>query len=230
MGNFLDRREFLKLSGLGFGSLAVDPLHAMLPPEDLVPPVGTGRVTISSIGVYKEPDLKSEKLEVRTRDQLMTLVEEVISPHGPEINPRWYRVVGGYSHSAYLQRVENASLSTPGKRIRKGGQLGEISVPYTNSLRANKDMDQWEALYRLYYQSVHWITGIDEGPDGESWYRLSDELLKIDYHVPATHVRLIHDDEISPLATDVDPGRKFVQAKKWFCTPRCLPVYQTWAR
>ena len=201
----------MKLSGLGFGSLAADPLHVLLPPEDRVPPLGTGRVTVSSIGVYKEPDLKSDKLEVRSRDQLMTLVEEVISPYGPEINPRWYRVVGGYSHSAYLQRVENASLSTPARRIRKSGQLGEISVPFTNSLRPNKDMDQWDPLYRLYYQSVHWVTGIDEGPDGKPWYRLSDELLKVDYHVPATHVRLIADEEISPLATDVDPGRKFVQ-------------------
>jgi lipoprotein-anchoring transpeptidase ErfK/SrfK len=84
-------------------------------------------------------------------------------------------------------------------------------VPFSNSLRANKDMDQWEALYRLYYQSVHWVTGIDEGPDGEPWYRLSDELLKLDYHVPASHVRLIPDEELTPLSTEVDPGKKFVQ-------------------
>ena len=211
MQNDLNRREFLKLSGMGFGSLAVDPMHRLLPPEDRVPPVGIGRVTISSIGVYKEPNLKSEKLQERSRDQLMTLAEELVSPYGPEINPRWYKVVGGYSHSAYLQRVETAALTTPSKRIRKAGQLGEISVPFTNSLRANKDMDQWEALYRLYFQSVHWVTGVDEGPDGEPWYRLTDELLKIDYHVPASHVRLIPDQELTPLSTDVDPGKKFVK-------------------
>ena len=211
MQNDLNRREFLKLSGMGFGSLAVDPMHRLLPQEDRVAPVGIGRVTISSIGVYKEPNLKSEKLQERSRDQLMTLAEELVSPYGPEINPRWYKVVGGYSHSAYLQRVENAALPAPSKRIRKAGQLGEISVPFTNSLRANKDMDQWEALYRLYFQSVHWVTGVDEGPDGEPWYRLSDELLKIDYHVPASHVRLIPDLELTPLSPEVDPGKKFVR-------------------
>ena len=211
MTNQLDRRAFLKLSGLGIGSLAVDPMHRLLPPEDRVPPLGIGRVTVSSIGVYREPDLKSDKLEIRTRDQLMTLAEEHISPYGTEINPRWYKVVGGYSHSAYLQRVENAGLATPSKRIRKSGQLGEIAVPYTTSWRANKTMDAWERLYRLYYQSVHWVTSVDEGPDGEAWYRLTYELLKIDYHVPATHVRLIPNEEISPLSPDVDPGRKFVQ-------------------
>ena len=43
MSNVLDRREFLKLSGLGFGSLAADPLHVLLPPEDQVQPLGIGR-------------------------------------------------------------------------------------------------------------------------------------------------------------------------------------------
>jgi lipoprotein-anchoring transpeptidase ErfK/SrfK len=211
MTSTLNRREFLKLSSFSFGSLAVEPYRRLLPPEDQVEPLGIGRVTISSIGVYKEPDLQSEKLTTRKRDELVTLVEGLISPYGPEINPRWYRVVGGYSHSAYLQRVENAALSTPTRWIRKKGQLGEISVPYTQSLRPSKSMDEWEALYRLYYQSVHWVTGIDEGPDGKSWYRLTDELLKIDYHVPATHVRLIDDDELTPLSEDVPPGGKFVQ-------------------
>jgi len=211
MSDQINRREFLKLSSMGFGSLAINPLRPLLPPEDRVPPLGIGRVTVSSIGVFKEPDLKSEKVNQRFRDDLVTLVEDLNSPYGPEINPHWYKVVGGYSHSAYLQRVENAALITPSKRVRKAGQLGEISVPFTNSLRANKTMDEWEALYRLYYQSVHWVTGIDEGPDGEPWYRLSDELLRVDYHVPATHVRLIPDEELAPLSTAVDPGKKFVQ-------------------
>jgi lipoprotein-anchoring transpeptidase ErfK/SrfK len=186
-------------------------MRALLPPEDRVYPIGLGRVTISSIGVYKEPDLKSEKLNTRYRDELITLADELISPHGPEINPRWYKVVGGYSHSAYLQRVENAQLAKPARRIRKDGQLGEISVPYSDSLRPNKAMDVWEPLYRLYYQSVHWVTGIDEGPDGRAWYRLKDELLRIDYHVPVQHVRLIGDEELTPLSPQIDPGKKFIQ-------------------
>jgi hypothetical protein len=211
MSNTLNRREFLKLSSLSFGALGIEPFRTMLPPEDQVKPVGIGRVTISSIGVYKEPDLNSDKLGTRYRDELITLAEELISPYGPEINPRWYRVVGGYSHSAYLQRVESASLSTPVKRIRKNGQLGEISVPFTQSMLPSKDMEVWEPLYRLYFQSVHWITGLDEGMDGKPWYRLSDELLKINYYVPAHHIRLIDDEELTPLSEDVSPGEKSIR-------------------
>lgn len=213
MSYSVDRREFIKLSGLSFGSLAIEPLRRMLPPEDQVAPLGIGRVTVSSIGVYKEPDLKSDKVNQRYRDELVTLVEDLISPYGPEINPRWYRVVGGYSHSAYIQRVEHASLSMPTKRIRKNGHLGEISVPFTQSLLRSGSKEDWEPLYRLYYQSVHWVTGIDEGPDGDPWYRLNDELLRIDYHVPSSHVRLIDDEELTPISEDVPEGQKFIQVR-----------------
>jgi len=66
MSNQINRREFLKLSSMSFGSLAINPLRHLLPPEDRVQPLGIGRVTISSIGVYKEPNLKSDKLETRS--------------------------------------------------------------------------------------------------------------------------------------------------------------------
>jgi len=209
----INRREFLKLSSLGFGTMAFEPLQRMLPPEERTAPVGIGRVTVSSIGVFKEPNLKSERLRIRQRDDLVTLKEDLISPFGPQPNRRWYRVAGGYSHSAYLQRVENASFNTPLTRVRKGGQLGEITVPFTQSLRRQGSVTDWEPLYRLYFQSVHWITGIDEGPDGEAWYQLQDELLKLDYHVPAKHVRLIEDDELTPLSADVPPGAKSIKIK-----------------
>lgn len=207
----INRREFLKLSSLGIGSLATDPLHAMLPPEDQVEPLGIGRVTVDSIGVYKEPDLNSEKLYSRSRDELVTLIYDLVSPYGPQLNPNWYRVVGGYAHQAYLQRVENAFLNTPLEKIREGGQLGEITVPFSQSMWIPHSQTDWEQLYRLYFQSVHWITAVDEGPDGDAWYRLQDELLRIDYHVPAAHVRPIADEELSPISPEVPPGQKFIE-------------------
>jgi hypothetical protein len=207
------RRDFLKLSSLGLGAIAIGPIHRKLPPELRVGPVGFGRVTVSSIGVFKEPDLESERLNIHRRDELIPLAEELISPYGPQPNPRWYRVTGGFSHSAYLQRVENASLNTPVNWMRRGGQLGEITVPFTQSLRRQGSVTDWEPLYRLYFQSVHWITSVDEGPDGEPWYELTDELIKITYHVPATHVRLIDDQELTPLSPDVPPGAKSIQVR-----------------
>jgi lipoprotein-anchoring transpeptidase ErfK/SrfK len=208
MDRNLSRREFLKLGGLGLSSLASQSLRVLLPPEEKSDPVGVARVTISEIGVYKEPDLKSDRLEARKRDELVNLFEEIISPNGPPLNPRWYRVVGGYTHSAYLQRVDNASPNIPVRHIPGGGRLGEITMPYVQSMQLTAE--GWSPVYRLYYQSVHWVTGIEIGPDGQPWYRLKDELLRLDYHVPATHVRLLDPEEVSPISPDVPPGRKWI--------------------
>ena len=207
--NHLSRREMLKLSSLSFGALAFQPLSALLPPEDHSEPIGVGRVTISKIGVYKEPSLDSEKREQRFRDDIIRLYEEIISPHGPPLNPKWYRVVGGYVHSAYIQRVEKAALNEPLLYVTRAGRLGEVTVPYTQSLI--KQNSEWAPFYRLYFQSVHWITGVSIGSDGESWYQLTDELLRINYNIPAKHVRPITQEELSPISPDVPPEKKLVE-------------------
>ena len=209
MDSEVSRRDFLRLGGLAFSSLAFRPLHDRLPPEDKVNPVGIARVTISEIGVYEEPSLKSERFGARKRDELVGLFEEIVSPYGPPLNPRWYRVVGGYTHSAYLQRVDNVSLNIPLRYVPPGGRLGEISMPFVQSMRLTAE--GWSPLYRLYYQSVHWIMDVEVGPDGQTWYRLTDELLRVDYHVPATHVRPVDPEELAPISPEVPPGRKWVE-------------------
>ena len=135
MDKRFSRRDFLNFGGLAFSSLAFQPLLKLLPPQDQADPIGIGRVTVSEIGVYKKPDLKSERLQVRKRDQLLGLLRELTSRFGPPLNPRWYRVADGYVHSAYIQRVETASLNTPLRYIPKSGRLGEVTVPFTESMR-----------------------------------------------------------------------------------------------
>lgn len=230
MRSQVSRRDFLKFSSLALSSLAFRHLRAVLPPEDRADPIGIGRVTISEISVFKEPNLESEKLWTRSRNELVSLFDEIISPYGPKHNPRWYRVVGGYCHSAYLQRVENAHLNTPLRRFPKSGQLAEVSVPYTRSMQL-VEQATWVPTYLLYFESVHWITGIDEGLDGKLWYRLTDELLHQDYHVRATHLRPITPEELNPISRDVPPGKKLIEVSLLHQTMTAYedgePVYQT---
>ena len=202
----ISRREFLKIGGLAFTSLAFRPL----PPDDLVPPAGIARVTVSAIRVYQEPSFKSEKIGWRQRDRLVEIIEEVTGPDGPWYNPRWYRVVGGYAHSAYLQRVESAHLNEPLRRVPQGGRLGEVTVPFSQSLRYLRSGD-WQRVYRLYYGSVYWITSLDEGPDGQAWYGLTDDRLRVVLHVPASHIRPIPAEEISPVSPNVPPEEKRIE-------------------
>jgi lipoprotein-anchoring transpeptidase ErfK/SrfK len=80
--------------------------------------------------------------------------------------------------------------------------LAEVTVPYSRALYFNK-WDGWRSPYRLYYSTVHWIKGVEEGPDGEPWYRILDELDETTYLAPATHMRPILPEEMAPISPDL---------------------------
>ncbi len=200
----LSRREFLKVSALALASIAARPLH---PRDERLRPFALGRVTVSVINVYERPDFQSERVGKRTRDQLLSLLEEVVAEQGPAKNPRWYRVPGGWVHSGRIQRIEPRPANPLLEQVPAGGVLGEITAPYIRSYRKVGN-DQWQPLYRLYYSTTHWIDGIDEGPDGEPWYRLLDHLIGVEYLAPAIHIRPIDPQEYAPLSPEVDPAEK----------------------
>ncbi len=222
----LSRRDFLKLTAAGLGGLAFRPFSGFS--ED-VQDIDLARVTIKSVSVHSRPSDKSRILFQRYRDELVHIYYEVESEDGPGYNPIWYRVWGGYMHRANLQRVVVRYNDVP-ERVPEEGQLAEVTVPYTQALRRNGSRG-WDILYRLYYTSTHWVTGIDEGPDGLPWYRLKDELLEVEYHVPAHHLRLIPPEEFAPISPDVPPHRKHVEVdltlQQLTCFESGQPVFQT---
>ena len=203
------RRDFLKLSAITLGAVTTQAFRPFLGSETEQKSNLMARIAIDSVSVYSQPNDKSTILYQRYRDEIINVYAEVISEFGPGYNPLWYRVWGGYIHSAYLQRVA-INYNTIHSDIPEEGVLGEITVPLTQTMRDRQGLG-WEPVYRLYYQSTHWVMGIDEGPDKEPWYRLKDELLEVDYHVPASHVRIIPLEELTPLSPDVPPHLKRVE-------------------
>jgi len=209
MGKSITRRDFLKLSGLAAGSLVTIPVFPRPPERDLG---NIARVTITEIDLHSLPRDDSSIIGKRYRDQIVHIYEEVESPEGPAYNPLWYRVWGGYLHSAYLQRVtlrHNQPLSS----IPEAGQLCEVTVPYTVAYQYTgwDGWHKWEGT-PLYYETTHWITDIDEGPDGKAWYQLTSEIdANLKYFVPTSHMRPISDDEISPISEHVPPEKKRIE-------------------
>ncbi|MFQ5616842.1 MAG: L,D-transpeptidase family protein [Anaerolineales bacterium] len=198
MNASFSRRDFLKLSALTLGGLAFRP---SLPEEDRVTSLGLGRVTATRLNIRNEPSFSSERIGWRPKDHIFQLWDEIISPDGPVHNPRWYRIAGGYIHSGYVQRVKTL-LNRPLTSIRPTRQLVEVTVPFTQSWQRVDD-NRWRRLYRLYYGSMHWVTGIHEGADGQAWYEITDDLLKIPYSVPTAHLRPILDSELTPISPRV---------------------------
>ncbi len=206
----ITRRGFLKMGGVSLVSLLAHP--ATFPIEDDQPgPVGKARVAAQVVYRYSEPSFRSQRTGQLKRDQIIVINEEVISTQGPDYNPRWYRLSKGYAHSGHLQRVEGAHYHhRPLQSIPEGGQLGEICVPITQSYRFLRS-GGWRQLYRLYYRSVHWITGMEAGPQGGKWYRLTDDLLHAHHYVPAVHVRPVDPEELSPISAHVPSDEKRIR-------------------
>jgi hypothetical protein len=206
----LSRRNFIKLSALSIGTLAFKPMlnaphHTHQ--RRLMRVAGTGK--LKSISIRQEPNDDSKQLYQRFRDDIINVYYEVESEFGPEYNPIWYRVWGGYAHRAHLQEVQHI-LNPLTDTIHEDGQLGEITVPYTRAYRYTSFYG-WTRVYRLYYQTLHWIRDIITGPDGKPWYQLEDELLNINYAIPAEHMRVVDDSEFDPIAPDLPLGEKRIE-------------------
>jgi hypothetical protein len=200
----ITRRNFLKISGLALSSLAFTPIFPRYKDQgygDIV------RITVKEIDLYSLPSDESEIIGKRYRDQLVNIYEEVTSQDGPAWNPLWYRVWGGYIHSAYTQKVK-VCLNQPLSNIPEYGQLCEVTVPFTPAYVYNKAWEKWENA-PLYYQTTHWATGVLEGPDSQPWYQITSELTDgLIYYIPAIHLRPIQDEEILPLSPNVPPEKK----------------------
>jgi lipoprotein-anchoring transpeptidase ErfK/SrfK len=214
----ISRRDFLKLSTSAIAGLGFSPF---------MPDFGTFddslqvRVATKSVSVYRAPNYQSAIVGQWFRDELVNVYKEVDSG-APTYNPIWYRTWGGYMHRGRLQKVKvlyNEPLTTIPEGTR---QLAELTVPYTQAMRYTKTYG-WQPNLRLYYGSVHWIDGIDEGPDGNAWYRVFDELVGFPYHVQAIHLRPIPLDEWSPLTSDVPFENKRIEVN---LTAQILTAYE----
>jgi hypothetical protein len=222
MSKLLSRREFIKLSTLSFGSLAFTPVFPRAEEQDQG---RLARVASKQVDIRSRPNDTSLIVGNRFRDQLIHIYEELNPPDAPEYyNTLWYRVWGGYVHSAHLQIVE-VRINDSVNWIPEYGQLCEVTVPYTIAYQFNK-WDGWIPWRgsRLYFSSNHWATGVDSGPDGKPWYKITSELSSTEiYFVPAQHLRIIPPSEYMPIVTDILPEKKRIEIS---LTEQTLRAYE----
>jgi lipoprotein-anchoring transpeptidase ErfK/SrfK len=210
MSRTISRRDFLKVGGLALGSLAFLPSFPRQPEHSQGK---LGRVTIDQIDLRSEPSDEAPIIGNRFRDQLVHIYYEVTPADAPRFyNPLWYRVWGGYLHSAYIQIVE-LNVNQPLIDIPQSGRLCEVTVPYTTAYQYS----QWDGWHpwrgtRLYYGTTHWATGIEAGPDGKAWYQVTSEISETEvYYVPAQHLRPISAEELAPISPQVPAEDKHIE-------------------
>jgi hypothetical protein len=200
----VSRREFLKLAGLSFGSLAFD----YLPPEAHPPVTTLARCTFDNIPVLVKPDPQSEKKRALLRDDLVTVMEEVRGANGPEGNSRWLRLMDGFAHTAYLQEVQ-FRFQPIQYQIPEEGLFMEVTVPFSDA-HQKPDPDS-APLFRVYYESVHWVREASVDSQGRFWYGIRDDRSPLRYFIRAEHARAFSMDEVAPIPAQNPADEKRVE-------------------
>jgi hypothetical protein len=199
------RRDFLKIGGLGLLGLALAPFeqHFNLASNQ------QGRVIYDKIEVFSKPSFNSTPLRQHWADSLFPILEVTVGDEKPAHNQVWYRIgESEFVHSGGVQPVVTI-LNQPNFEIPEGGQLAEVTVPYTDSYWETG----WyhEVAYRFYFETTHWVVGAFYADDGTPLYRVLDDKWDLTFYVPARHLRLIPDEELNPISPDVPSEEKRIE-------------------
>jgi hypothetical protein len=126
-------------------------------------------------------------------------------------------------HRAHLQKVKilyNDILPSLAEGERR---LVEVTVPFAEPWRTSKAYGWQQLGFRLYFGSVHWVEAIEEGPTGDLWYRIYDDLTGFPYHVNAMHVKPIPLETLAPISPEIEVQHKRIEVD---LTTQTLTAYE----
>lgn len=208
-GEYISRRDFLRLFGLTVGAwlLPWRTLERWLPQEEA--PL-LGRVTETYLWAREFPHPHAPALQLFWRDQVLSLSGATISEEDEAAYNRvWYKLEqGGYVYSGAIQPMW-MRLNTPRLDLPRNGLPAEVTVPYTDA--RSQPLTEGPIRYRLYYATVHWVREAVRDQDERVWYRIWDDTEKTPYYVVAEHLHILEEEDVSPLSPQVQPGEKWIQ-------------------
>ena len=155
-----------------------------------------GRVLDNNIPMFETPSFDAKVVKYLWLDSLVSISDVTIRDDTPSHNLVWYRIgEEGFVHSASIQPVRTV-VNEPVADIPEGGNLAELTVPYTDA-RWGPTKNQIVA-YRYYYGTTYWVIKQVVNDAGEPWYAVLDDKWDFTYYVPAQHLRLVPDSELQP--------------------------------
>lgn len=170
-----------------------------------------GRVIDRTVWSYDQPNFKATQKKIYWRDLVIPITNTTIGDDETAYNRVWYETgTDGYVYSGSIQPVR--TILNQAQPISLEGALGEISVPYTDAFESLEP--DAKVVYRLYYETVHWITASAVSPvDGNLWYILLDDKYNAYYYARGEHIRLMTPDELTPISGRVPSDDKRVEVR-----------------
>lgn len=220
MTNRLSRRDFLKLSALGLGSLALHPWKENW--QEFPQHEHLGRVTVGKVDLFSRPDANSQVVGTLYEDAVVPWLSEITGPMPFRTNQRWVETPDGYIWSPFLQPVRNEKnlpITTLPQTSLGPGMWAEVTVPYVDLILANPparapwlvNRPQSGLPPRFFYEQIVWVNQIRVDEMGATWYQIQERYGYGDiFWVPAEALRPLTEEEISPISPNVENKRILV--------------------
>ncbi len=200
-GVCMDRRDFLKLSGLALVGLGLRGLPALAAPATIALPSSLGRIINWRQAIRKSADPKASIVAWKNRDEIIPLWDAVEGKAPWPSNPIWYQTDDGFVHSGYVQPVENAIQASPVAPVPEPGIWTQVCVPVT---RYSWEPGGAPVGLKMYYGTVYRVVGAAQDLDGRWWYRIQYGMTySPGPYVLAETLRYITPEELLPIS----PGR-----------------------
>jgi lipoprotein-anchoring transpeptidase ErfK/SrfK len=218
----MTRRDFLRISALGKGSLGLKPWKKWLKLDDFPTSERLGRVVWWGTEMKTRPAYDSQTVRALTEDEVYPWIREVVGPWPGDDNQRWVETPEGYIRSQHLQPVRNQPnpllrelpLTSLGK-----GMWAEVSVPYVDLVLDNPParapwLENRIGSFpppRLYYSQIVWVDRVRTDESGQDLYRVNEKYGYGDiFWAAAEAFRPIQPEEITPINPQVQNKRILV--------------------
>ena len=245
MKRSVSRRDFLKLTGVGLGVMAIDPFErfALSQPPSLQFPTGErlGRVSVFpnfySAEIKASPNENAAAIRSINDDGVVEWLREVIGTnYYGGLSKTWVETPEGYIYAPFLQAVRNLP-NTPiaAMPAGKAGFWAEVTVPHIDLFIENPPIRSPSFRYmtetgqtpKLYYSQVVWIDQVRADETGRILYRWNEDFgygygYGDIFWIDATALRIITDEEVAPISPDVDPAQKVIVADVFYQTISCF--------
>ena len=210
----VSRRNFLKYSLQGsLGSLLLfnkpfqaDSIGFINPSSPLV-----GRVFHDNAVIYDKPFFSSSIKYHLRMNNLLPLSNELIGDPINEHSKIWYEVTDyGFMPANSIQLVRQ-QLNPVRDQINNGGELGTITVPFTQAWKGSPSNTDSEQYQLFFYGSNHWVKGVFIDEKGDVYYKIIEDRWGDIYYVAAQHIAIYEEEELIPIASDMPMADKHIE-------------------
>jgi hypothetical protein len=200
--NNLSRRDFIKFSALASAGVMIDfrsgSESTILSRFEQTNSDMLGRVFKDGTASYSEPSLTAQQVTFHKHNDVLTFQGAIIKKSEGLINEIWYRLDDkSFIHSHDIQPVKY-QLNAPQNKISSRGLLAEVTVPFTDAWNSSSNGKKSNQV--LFYGSTHWVYGLGEDEQKNSYYLVKEDRWNYSYYVNATHMRILQDEELLPLS------------------------------